>query len=292
VAEAERLKRRLDTAETVWTVVRTMKALAALRIRQYQRAAAALRGYDRTIELGFTVLLRHHPELLALPPHATTRAAPPICVVLPGTDHGLCGTFNERLAAFAGAQLQLLSGDERPLLLVIGRRLVPALQREGFGVAETLEPPSGASGITPVVERSLLVLDGWRERHGSSSVFVMHQRLGEGGVPQPRARQLTPLDRRWLQSLADTAWPGGTLPTFRSETEALFQALSRQRLVTSLQRALADSLAAENSARLAAMQAAERNIEEHVHGLERDLRRERQERITAELLEIQAGTLS
>ncbi len=292
MAEAERLKRRLDTAGTVWTVVRTMKALAALRIRQYQRAAAALRGYDRTLELGFTVLLRHHPELLAVPPRAASRTAPPLCVVLPGTDHGLCGTFNERLAAFAAAQLRLLASDERPLLLVVGRRLVSALQREGFAVAETLEPPSGAAGITPVVERSLLVLDGWRERRGASVVFVMHHRQGEGDVPRPRARQLTPLDRHWLQSLAASAWPGATLPTFRGEAEPLFQALSRQRLVTSLQRALADSLAAENSARLAAMQAAERNIEDHVHALERALRRERQERITTELLEIQAATLS
>lgn len=292
MAEEERLRRRLATAETVWTVVRTMKALAALRIRQYQRAAAALRGYDRAIELGFTVLLQHHPELLVVPPHARPRPIPPLCVVLAGTEHGLCGTFNERLAAFASGQLRLLAGEARPLLLVIGHRLVPALQREGFGVAETLDPPSGAAGITPVVERTLLVLEDWRQRRRASTVFVMHHRLGEGGAPQPRARQLAPLDRRWLQSLAATAWPGGTLPTFRGAAEPLFRALSRQRLVTSLQRALADSLAAENSARLAAMQAAERNIEDHVHALERALRRERQERITTELLEIQAGTVT
>lgn len=292
MAEIERLRRRLDTAGTVWTVVRTMKALAALRIRQYQRAATALRGYDRAIELGFTVLLHHHPELLTTPPQGRGRHVPPIAVVLPGTEHGLCGTFNERLATFATGQLQRLAGDARPLLLVIGRRLVPALERAGYGVAEMLDPPSDAGGITPVVERSLLVLERWYERHGASSVFVMHNRLSDQNAPRPRARQLTPIDRDWLASLAATAWPGRTLPSFRGEAGALFHALSRQRLVTSLQRALADSLAAENSARLAAMQAAESNIEEHVRDLERALRRERQERITTELLEIQAGALT
>jgi len=292
MAEVERLRRRLDTAGTVWTVVRTMKALAALRIRQYQRAATALRGYDRAIDLGFTVLLHHHPELLTAPAHGGGRHAPPIAVVLPGTEHGLCGTFNERLATFATGQLQRLAGDARPLLLVIGRRLVPALERAGYGVAEMLDPPSDAGGITPVVERSLLVLERWYERYGASAVFVMHHRLSAQDAPRPRARQLTPIDREWLASLAATTWPGRTLPSFRGEAGALFQALSRQRLVTSLQRAIADSLAAENSARLAAMQAAERNIEEHVRDLERALRRERQERITTELLEIQAGALT
>lgn len=291
MAEAQRLVRRLATARNLSTVVRTMKAFAALRIRQFQRAAAALQGYDRAIELGFAVLLQHHPELLAPEPRAARSRTPPVGAVLIGSEHGLCGSFNERLADFAHEQLGLMSGDAVPLLLVVGRRLTPALQRFGLPVADAHELPSAAEGITPLVERVLPSLEHWHDDHGVEWLYVMHHRLDERGLPRARARLLAPIDRDWLRALARTPWPGGTLPTFRSAPEPMFRALSRQRLVTSLQRALADSLSAENSARLSAMQAAERNIEDHTSELERALRRERQERITTELLDIQAASL-
>ena len=220
MAEAQRLVRRLATARSLSTVVRTMKAFAALRIRQYQRAASALRGYDRAVELGFAVLLRHHPELLNVEPRASRGRTPPIGAVLIGTEHGLCGTFNERLVDFAFEQLGLLSGDAPPLLVVVGRRLTPALQRHGLPVSEAHELPSGAEGITPLVQRVLPSLEHWHDEHGVEWLYVMHHRLDESGLTHARARQLAPIDGDWLRELARTPWPGSTLPTFRRRSRA------------------------------------------------------------------------
>jgi F-type H+-transporting ATPase subunit gamma len=71
--------------------------------------------------------------------------------------------------------------------------------------------------------------------------------------------------------------------------EPLFSRLIRQYLFISLYRATVESLASENAARLAAMQAAEKNIEERLTVLNAEYRQQRQNLITGELLDIVSG---
>jgi F-type H+-transporting ATPase subunit gamma len=71
--------------------------------------------------------------------------------------------------------------------------------------------------------------------------------------------------------------------------DELFAALMRQYLFVSLYRAAVESLAAENASRLAAMQGAESSVEERLETLENRYHRQRQLRITEELLDIVSG---
>ena len=52
---AEILQRRIDTAEAMQSLVKTMKALAAVNINQFEQAVRSLADYDRTVQ--------HGPEL-------------------------------------------------------------------------------------------------------------------------------------------------------------------------------------------------------------------------------------
>jgi F-type H+-transporting ATPase subunit gamma len=69
----------------------------------------------------------------------------------------------------------------------------------------------------------------------------------------------------------------------------LFSELTRQYLFVSLYRACAESMASENASRLASMQAAEGNIGERLDEFHAQLRNERQNSITEELLDIVSG---
>ena len=71
--------------------------------------------------------------------------------------------------------------------------------------------------------------------------------------------------------------------------DALLSALVQQHLFVALHRAIAQSLVAENASRLAAMHAAERNIDERLHVLRGQFHRERQAALTTELLDIVSG---
>jgi len=54
----EDLKRRIKSTEELQGVVRTMKALAAVKIRQFEKAVESLADYNRTVEMGLQVVLK------------------------------------------------------------------------------------------------------------------------------------------------------------------------------------------------------------------------------------------
>ena len=64
MATIEELKHKIATASDLQSVVKTMKALAAVSIRQYEKAVESLSEYDRTLELGLQILLKNRPEVL------------------------------------------------------------------------------------------------------------------------------------------------------------------------------------------------------------------------------------
>jgi len=76
---------------------------------------------------------------------------------------------------------------------------------------------------------------------------------------------------------------------FTMDAERLFSAVVRQYLWSSVYRAAATSLASEHASRLASMQAAVRNIEEHLEEQRGEFRHLRQATITEEMLDIVTG---
>ncbi len=91
------------------------------------------------------------------------------------------------------------------------------------------------------------------------------------------------------RALAEKKWPCRTLPTFSMDVDKLFSSLVRHYLFFSLYRAFVESLASENASRLASMQMAEKNIEEHLYELNVQFHRQRQTAITSELLDVVTG---
>src|SRR5690606_22452323 len=98
----------------------------------------------------------------------------------------------------------------------------------------------------------------------------------------PSKLQLLPIDHAWLSSLATRTWVSRSLPTFTMDWRRLLSALIRQHLFVSLYRAYAESMASENASRLASMQAAEKNIQNHLSRLAVDYHQRRQQAITEE----------
>jgi F-type H+-transporting ATPase subunit gamma len=99
---------------------------------------------------------------------------------------------------------------------------------------------------------------------------------------------LLPLDEDWRRKLAELPWQTRHVPEVIGGTATL-RALIREYLFVSLFRACAESLASENASRLAAMERADRNIDEllaHLHGT---FHRLRQSGIDEELFDVVSG---
>jgi F-type H+-transporting ATPase subunit gamma len=90
---------------------------------------------------------------------------------------------------------------------------------------------------------------------------------------------------RWREE----PWNSRSLPTFVTDRRRLLSRLVQQHLFVSLFRACANSLASENASRIAAMQAAEKNIEVRLEELHGSFNQLRQSAITEELLDVVTG---
>lgn len=279
----ETLGKRIATTEDLQSIVSTMKSLAAVSIRQYEQAVAALRDYARTIELGLEVVLGHERPAMA---KAEAAAAPTLAIVF-GSDHGLCGRFNHEIVRFTRAELEAAPGGRH--YLVAGARPAAILEASGETVEETWLLPGAVGGLRQTAHRILGAIDAHRARESGVRVRLFYNRRRSGSTATPASLQLLPLDQAWLAGLADRRWQGPSLPTFTMPAQDLLAALVRQHLFIGLFRAGAESAASEHATRLAAMQAAERNIEERLEEMNADYRRKRQDSITEELLDLVAG---
>jgi F-type H+-transporting ATPase subunit gamma len=283
----EALRRQMDSAEDLRGIVHTMKTMAAVSIRQYQRAVESLAEYQRTIGLGLQAVLAEQAED-ATPDRPQPGAA--TLAVIFGSDQGMVGQFNEQVVSHA---LEALARRSLPpdaqVLVAVGERARARLAAAGHAIAESLAVPASATGITPVAQTLLRRLDHWRARQPVARVELFYNALTRAASFRPRGVCLMPIALSELRRSPESAWPPRSFPTFRLERPRLLSALLRQHLFVTLFRALAESLASENASRLAAMQAAERNIEERLAELTMQYHQQRQSAITSELLDIVSG---
>ncbi len=132
-------------------------------------------------------------------------------------------------------------------------------------------------------------MDEWREKAGVHYVYLFYNRHAGGKSYHPTGVELLPINLRRFHRLEQQAWPSRSLPTFTMEPETLLRRLLHQYLFVSIFRACAESQASEHASRLAAMQTAERNLDERLQEVTMAFRRARQNSITSELLDVVSG---
>lgn len=283
----ESIRKRIESASELLSVVKTMKVMAAVSIRQCERAVASLAEYNRTIEMGLQILLRREETDIQLPGEPTGGR---FGAVVFGSNQGMVGQFNQRVAAHAMEamdRLQIEDGDRS--VLATGPLVAAHLEEAGQPVEESLRVPWSVAGITPVVQETLVRVDEWRSARGIDHVVLFYNHPQPGAAYQPHTLSLLPLDVQWLESLREKEWPCTDIPTFTVDGDQLFSALLRQYVFIVLYRAFAESLASENAHRLASMEAAEKNIEDRLSQLRTEYNQVRQSSITEELLDIVSG---
>jgi F-type H+-transporting ATPase subunit gamma len=282
----ESLRRKIGGATDLESVVRTMKALAASSIVQYQRAVRSLDDYYRTVELGLAAWLHGGRARLRAGGVQSGRTGATGAVVF-GSDQGLVGQFNESLADFATDRLSAIPGNKQ--VWAVGERVQGYLANAALPVAGRFSVPNSAGAITSLVGRILIEIDAQRELGRVTHVYLFHNRPKSGAAYEPSMQRLLPLDDAWRRGLAELPWPTENLPEIIGDGEAALEALIREYLFISLFRACAESLASENASRLAAMQRAEKNIEELLEELGQTFHRQRQTGIDEELFDVVAG---
>lgn len=288
--DLEESKRKFETASDLLSVVKMMKALAAANIRAYEQAGDSLEGYLEGVVLAFRGLFRQYP---AGPDKTGGAAGEKTGIIVFGSDQGMCGQFNDRIAAHALASLEgLRPPPEASFLLAMGQRAFDRLAGLGLKPDGSLSAPGSPAGMAPAVQDLIACIHRWSSELGVGRVILQFNRHTSGALYEPVTQRLLPLDREWLEGIRSRPWPTRVLPVFRMDGDRLFSHILRHYLIASLYRALAESLASENASRLAAMQGAEKNIRDRIASLRSEYHHERQVAITEELLDIVSGFIT
>ncbi|NLB83639.1 MAG: F0F1 ATP synthase subunit gamma [Synergistaceae bacterium] len=280
------LRRKIDSASDLQSVVRTMKSLAASSIGQYERSVAALAEYFSAVELGLGVAFRNASEVESLSA-PEGRATEEIRAVVFGSDQGLVGQFNETISEYAIENLQ--KRRKRIRIWSVGERVLTRLNDAGFEMEALFAVPGSAEGIIPLVGKILLsALKSENPAEGAEFHLFYNSPLSRAGYA-PKSIRLLPLDSEWIRQITEIPWPSKSLPEILDRENTTFGGLLREYFFVSLFRACAESLASENASRLSAMERADRNIDDLLEDLGRSYHRLRQSGIDAELFDLLAG---
>jgi|SaaInlV_120m_DNA_3_1039746.scaffolds.fasta_scaffold00070_24 F-type H+-transporting ATPase subunit gamma len=296
----ERLQRRIDTLDDLHGIVRTMKTLSAVSIRQYESASDSMNEYYRTVKLGlYAALSGSHSYRTSISGIGKVRQS---AAIIFGSDHGLCGRFNDDILAFTLANLNSPAASSRACrVLTVGTRLNASLEESNIEIEESFLMPGAASGIADTIQQLLLKLDGWlseeialdlrifynfqpRHRDGTTS-----DKIDDSIGYKPKMLELLPVDLNRFQHLEGENWPSRRIPTFSMDKQLLLSELLRQYFFVAMFRACAESQLCEHATRLKTMQSAQKNLEEKLDEVTSQFRRVRQEAITTELLDVISG---
>lgn len=282
----ESLRRKIDRANDLQSVVRTMKALAASSIGQYEKSVSALFDYYRTVELGLEVCFR---EIAPSVPAERKRQknAGSIGVIVFGSDQGLVGQFNDIIADYAVKKLAGMPG--KPQVWAVGERVYSRLADANMPLIGLFTVPNSVKAITPLIGQILVESEKLRSQNEETELHLFYNRHKTRATYEPVSQRLLPLDEIWRRELVEHSWPTRNLPEIIGDSTATLRALIREYLFVSLFRACAESLASENASRLAAMQRADKNIDELLEDLSGTFYRLRQSGIDEELFEVISG---
>lgn len=254
-----------------------MKALAASNIGQYENAVQALSEYDLTVELGLWACLRHQQEEPGL---EKKHLEEPTGVVVFGSDQGLVGQFNDVLADFVMETLHHFQGKK--VIWSVGERMNMRLKDMGLPVVGIFEVPNSVNAITPLIGQIL-------DQSEVPLLYIFHNSPTQGALYKPVRQRLLPLDKKWRREIMKQSWPTDLLPEVLGDRESTIKELIGEYLFVSLYKACAESLASENASRLAAMQRAEKNINDLLEELKQIYHHLRQNAIDTELFDVISG---
>jgi F-type H+-transporting ATPase subunit gamma len=282
------LSTKIDRAKDLQSVVRTMKALAASNIGQYEKSVGALSDYYHTVELGLGLCFRKIALMPAAQEGKTQKNTRLIGAVVFGSDQGLVGQFNDIITDYAVKELKALPGKAQ--VWAVGERVYSRLEDEDLPLVGLYNVPNSVKAITPLIAQILVENEKLRSQDEDAELHLYYNRHKTRVTYEPVSQRLLPFDETWRDELVKLSWPTeNLLPEVMGNIKETLRALISEYLFVSLFRACAESLASENASRLAAMQRADKNIDDLLDNLSGEYYRVRQSGIDEELFEVISG---
>ena len=290
MATVQDLKRRIRSVRNTRKITRAMELVAAAKLRRAEQRITAMRPYAETMNelIGGVGRAASSVRLPLLEQRENVEA---VAIVPLTGDRGLAGSFNAQVVRRAFALERSLEGEGKAVRWVAvgkkGRSTLTFRRRDLAGAYTGFTDRPEYSDAQAIAHRvSALFTEGEVDRVVlvyNTYVSALTQRVTEQDLLPISAEVLTSDDKE----RADDALRGDFI--FEPEPEEILERLLPVYLETQIYRALLESTASEQGARMTAMRNASKNAGEIIDSLTLSMNRARQAEITQEILEVVAG---
>ena len=291
MASVQDYKRRIRSVRNTRKITRAMELVAAAKLRRAQTRIEAMRPYADTMRELIAGVGRAAGSVRGLPLLEQRETVETVLVVPLTGDRGLAGAFNAQVMRRAFAVGRRLEADGNKVRwLAVGKKgrstltfrrrdlagdFVGFTDRPGYGDAQAIAHRAAELFVEHEVDRVVLVYNTF--------VSALTQRVTEQDVLPISADILETDDAE----RADDVLRGDFI--FEPEPEEILARLLPVYVETQIYRALLESSASEQGARMTAMRNASKNAGELIDTLTLQMNRARQAEITQEILEVVAG---
>ncbi len=288
MATVQDLKRRIRSVRNTRKITKAMELVASARLRRAQARIEAMRPYaDRMLEL-MVGTARASSSVHGLP--LLQRREEQTVAVVPLTgDRGLAGAFNAQIIRHAVALEARLRADGKTVrFLAAGRKGVSTLRFRRYTIDQSWTGFSDRPAYTDAQAIAHRLAELYTEHEIDRAVIVYNQ-FESALVQRVVEKDILPVPEEVLESGDDE--PSGLRSDFiyEPEPEQILTRLLPVYVETEIYRALLESAASEQGARMTAMRNASKNAGELIDSLTLAMNRARQAAITQELLEVVAG---
>ncbi len=288
MADIGEIRERLQNLSTIEHLIRSMRAMSAIRWRKAKNRLYAAQRYAERVRQQLSLVVSYPTPLVrgvARLGDQKTRTA----LIVVGSDHGLCGTFNSVLFHTADVYIERWREEGREVQIIAlgkyARRYYCDRPEMCSLLWEHRFPLTHVVSFLETREIWQTISALYRESNLDELYLIYNYFISFGSYKQ-RIIRLLPPELTPLQMEADA------LPIMGSDATELQRLLLVEHLALQLYLGLVESMVSEQGARLQAMDAAKANIDDRSAELTRTYNVARQEQITQEMLEIASGSAS
>ncbi len=291
MASVQDLRRRVRSVKNTRKITKAMELVASARLRRAQTRIEAMRPYAETMRELIAGVGRASASVRGLPLLQQRDEVKTVAVVALTGDRGLAGPFNAQIIRRAFSLERQLRGEGKQVRFVaVGKKGRSTLAFRGYETAGEYTGFTDRPAYSDAQSIAHRVAELYVEGEIDSAVLVYNAFVSPL-VQTVTEQELLPISADILETdeeeRRDDAMRGDFI--FEPEPEEILARLLPVYLETQVYRALLESAASEQGARMTAMRNASKNAGELIDTLTLQMNRARQAEITQEILEVVAG---
>ena len=271
MSELIKLKNRIKAIETTEKVTKAMRLISMSQHAKLKRTATAIQKYDAELTNIFSSVKKLDPNWKCdfLNPEATGKKL----IIVIGSQKGLCGTYNSQIFNFFNSKIKNHSNFN---LIFIGKKACDFLSKKYSSIKEF--PDLSINKVNSITKTLFNIIATASPKYENVTIFYNYPKSFLTQVPTEK--QIIPV----LESISDDTAKKEYI--WEQPANQILDILAEEYLRFTLQTILKDALLAEQAARFKSMDSAAHNAENLLSEMKRQYSKQRQAKITKELIEL------